>query len=124
MSNRSKRKGTDAEVVVRDYLRAGGFVHAERLPSEGAKDRGDIAGIDPRVVIEIKNCEHLDLGGWMREVAKETANAEADIGVVWHKRRGKATADEWYVTMTGETFLQLLYAFTGLELDDVRAVAS
>lgn len=115
MSNPSKEKGTAAEVAVRDFLRGGGFVHAERLPSEGKNDRGDIVGVDPRLVIEVKDCKAMDLGGWIREAATEKENAHADVGVVWHKRRGKSTADQWFVTMTGEDFLTFLHAYTGLD---------
>lgn len=114
MSNPSKQKGTAAEVAVRDYLRANGYLHAERLPTEGAKDRGDLTGIDPRLVIEIKACKAMDLGGWINEVDREVVNAEADLGVVWHKRRGKTNPSQWFVTMNGADFVQLLNAYTGM----------
>lgn len=120
MSNPSKRKGTSAEVEVRDYLRANGYLHCERLALGGSKDRGDITGVDPRVVIEVKNCTALDLGGWMREVDAEVINASADVGVVWHKRRGKGNPAEWFVTMTGADFVRLLNEYTGIR----AAVAS
>lgn len=119
MSNPSKQKGTAAESAVRDYLRASGWVNAERLPLSGSKDRGDITGIDPGVVIEVKACKAMDLGGWMREVEVEIANAGADLGVVWHKRRGTTNPDQWFVTMTGGDFVQLLRHFCGRPFEGV-----
>ena len=113
MANPSKAKGTSAEVAVRDYLRASGWTNAERLPTEGAKDRGDITGIDPALVIEVKACKAMDLGGWMREVDAEVINARADLGVIWHKRRGTTNPADWFVTMTGDDFVQLLRHYTG-----------
>lgn len=111
--NRSKAKGTAAEVAVRDYLRANGWLHCERLAQGGNLDRGDLTGIDPGVVIEVKSCKTMDLAGWMREVDAETINAEADVGVVWHKKRGTTNPAEWYVSMTGADFVQLLRHFVG-----------
>lgn len=113
MVNRSKAKGTSAEVAIRDYLRASGWPYAERLPTEGAKDRGDITGIDPGVVIESKSCNAMDLGGWMRELDAEVVNAKADIGVIWHKKRGTTNPGDWYVTMSGDDFVQLLRVWCG-----------
>lgn len=114
MANPSKVKGTAAEVAVRDYLRANGYLHAERLALGGNLDRGDLTGIDPRVVIEVKACKALDLAGWVNETDVEVVNAQADIGVVWHKRRGKTNPSQWFVTMNGADFVQLLNAYTGI----------
>jgi hypothetical protein len=112
VANPSKRKGTDAEVAVRDYLRANGWLHCERLALGGSLDRGDLTGIDPRLVVEVKACKAMDLGGWINEVDVEVVNAKADLGVVWHKRRGKANPSQWFVTMNGADFVQLLHAYT------------
>ena len=109
MANPSKAKGTAAEVAVRDTLRDAGYTAAERLPTEGARDRGDIAGVP--VVIEVKACREMDLAGWLREADREASNARLDIGVVWHKRRGTTDPLQWYVTMTGADFLKFLEAY-------------
>jgi hypothetical protein len=110
--SKSKAKGTSAEVAIRDYLRENGYPYCERLPTEGARDRGDLTGIDPSVVVEIKNCKTMDLAGWLKEVEVEKANAKARIGAIWHKRRGKGSPADWYVTMSGEDFLRLLKTWT------------
>jgi hypothetical protein len=107
MANPQKAKGSSAERAVVDYLRAHGFPHAERRLAGSSKDRGDIAGV-PAVVIEVKNCERTDLAGWLAEAALEQANDRADYGVVWHKRRGRTDAGQWYATLPAAQLVQLL----------------
>lgn len=97
---------------MRDFLREHGYLMAERLSLSGAKDRGDITGIDPKLVIEVKACKSIDLAGWLAETAAEKRNANADIGIVWHKKRGTTNPGDWYVTMTGDDLVQLLLAWT------------
>lgn len=104
---RSKQKGTSAETAVVRYLQANGFPHVERRALAGVNDKGDIAGV-PGVVIEVKNCSRMDLSGWVREAETERDNAHAAVGVVWHKRRGKADPAHWFVTLTGSQFVELL----------------
>lgn len=111
MSRPAKRRGTGAETAVVAYLRDHGFPHAERRALNGNHDRGDIGGI-PAACIEVKNCARVELAEWLGEVTDETANAGAAWGVVWHKRRGKGSPADWYVTMTGHTFTSLLHAAT------------
>lgn len=106
----AKRKGTAAESAVVQYLQAMGFTQAERRTLNGAKDRGDIAGL-PGVVIEVKNCARQELAGWVAEAEVERNNDNASLGVVWHKRRGKGQAADWFVTMSGEQFVFLLREF-------------
>lgn len=103
----SKRKGTGWETAVVTYLKENGVPHAERRTLNGAKDRGDIAGI-PGVVIECKNEKTVTLATYMDETEKERRNDNASIGAAWVKRRGKASPAHGYVVMTGERFLRLL----------------
>lgn len=107
--SKSKRKGTAAESEVVAALIRAGFVHAERRALAGALDKGDVLGI-PGWVFEVK--AHDSYGGklpeWLGELDAEIANAKAAHGVVWHKRRGKGRAEDWFVTMTGAQFLKLL----------------
>jgi hypothetical protein len=75
----------------------------------GAADLGDVTGI-PGVVIEIKNKQRMELAAWIDEAAAEADNAGGDpVWAVWHKRRGFANPQDWYVTMTGEQFARLLW---------------
>lgn len=98
--NRSKQKGTRAEVRVRDYLRENGFPHCERLPTEGSKDRGDLAV--PGICIEVKNERTITLASYMDEVATEKANAGTALGVAIILRRGKAVDRAYVVQELGQ----------------------
>lgn len=104
--NKSKQKGSRFETAIADYLRQA-FPHVERRSQEGIHDRGDIAGI-PGVVIESKNCQAMQLAEWIDEAEREAKNDGGSLGVVWHKRRGKGSPGDCYVTMTGRTFVDLL----------------
>ncbi len=103
----AKRKGTRAETAVVEFLRSVGWPHAERRAPSGARDRGDVAGV-PGVVVEVKDCARVELAAWLDEAGREGANDGARLAVVWHKRRGRASPGDWFVTMTGATFAALL----------------
>ena len=107
--SKSRRKGTAWESAIVDYLRANGVPHAERRALNGAKDRGDIAGL-PGVVIEAKSAARVELAAWLDEAEAERANDKADIGVVWFKRRGRACPGAGFVLMSGDTLVRLLAA--------------
>ena len=109
MSNPSKRKGTEAERKVVEYLQAQGFTGAERRALAGANDKGDIAGI-PDWVIEVKNHATLDLAGWLNELMRERDNAGAYYGAVVAKRRGHGDPAEWYAVMPFSTLVTLIWA--------------
>lgn len=110
MTNRNKAKGSAAEASVVQYLQAMGFAQAERRLAGSATDRGDIAGL-PGVVIEVKNCARQELAAWVGEAEVERDNDNANLGVVWHKLRGKGHPADWFVTMSGEQFVFLLREF-------------
>lgn len=103
----ARGKGTHAETQIVNYLIDNGWPHAERRALNGAKDRGDVAGI-PGVVIEVKNAARLCLAEWVDEALEEGHNANASISAVWFKRRGKGSPGQWFVAMTGEQFVKLL----------------
>jgi hypothetical protein len=114
--NASKAKGTAAETAVVRFLRANGYPHAERRALAGAQDRGDVAGI-PGLMIEVKNEARLRLAEWLDEALTEAGRKPHQVegfgvGVVWHKRRGKSSPGDWYVTMDGWVFLELLERWT------------
>lgn len=112
MVNKSKIKGTAAESAVRDFLREHGYPYCERLSLSGSKDRGDLTGIDPRVVVEVKAAKELDLGPWMRETEQERLNAGAEIGLLVVKRRLFASPKDWFWISDGETMATLLNGYT------------
>jgi hypothetical protein len=107
MTSRNKAKGSAWERAIVEHLRAAGWPFAERRIAGAAKDRGDIAGV-VGVVIEAKNTTRTTLAEWIDEAELERANDNAWLGVVWHKKRGKASAADGYVTMTGAQFTSLL----------------
>ena len=112
--SRSRDKGTVAETAIVDYLRGNGHPYAERRALHGIDDLGDITGI-PGVVIEAKACVKIELSEWAKEADREAQAADRrwpahapHLRVVWHKRKGKSSPADWFVTMTGDQFLQLL----------------
>lgn len=107
MTNRNKTKGSAWERTIVEHLRAAGWPYAERRIAGAAKDRGDIAGV-VGVVIEAKNTTRMKLSEWVAEAETERVNDNAWLGIVWHKRTGKSSAADGYVTMTGAQFTALL----------------
>jgi len=102
----SNPKGTRFETALVRYL-ASWWPHVERRARNGAKDRGDIAGLIG-VVVEAKAARAMDLAGWVDEAEVERVNDGASVAVVWHHRRGKGSPGDGYVTMTGRQFVALL----------------
>ena len=101
----SRRKGSRAEVAVVHALRRAGWdADTSRNVLEGRRTGDDIVWDGP-ASIEVKDVTKLDLSGWLRQAQ---ANAGDRVGVVWHKKRGTAQAEGWYVTMSGEDFLRLI----------------
>ena len=101
----SRRKGSRAEVAVVHALRRAGWeADTSRNVLEGRRTGDDIVWDGP-ASIEVKDVTKLDLSGWLRQAQDNAAGRPA---VVWHKRRGVADAEGWYVTMTGQDFLRLI----------------
>jgi hypothetical protein len=111
---RSKALGTQWETAIVRCLNEHGWPRVERRTLAGANDKGDIAGLP--VVVEAKNAARLDLAGWVREANIEARNAGVRVGVVWAKRRGKASPLDGYVVMDGRTFMRVLDELRGATL--------
>ena len=105
--NPSKAKGTAWESSVVSYLNDNGFPYAERRALQGNLDKGDISGV-PGVVIECKAEKAITLSSYMDEVAVETKNAGATLGVAVVKRRNHSVGRS-YVVMELETFVRLIH---------------
>ncbi len=105
--NACKRKGSGWEAQIVAFLQASGWPHAERRVLHGARDLGDVTGI-LGVVIEGKNTARIELSEWIKEAQAETANAGAEVGVVWAKRRARSSASDGFVIMDGATLVHLL----------------
>lgn len=104
MGSTERRRGAKAERDVAAYLRANGWRAITTRAASGFQ-RGDDIETDAPVSIEVKDHARLDLAGWVEQAR---ANANGHPAVVWHKRRGKASPGEWYVTMLGSDLIELL----------------
>ena len=106
--NKSGRSGTIGETAVVRALRPF-FAMAERRAKQGVRDRGDIGGVCPRVVIEVKHCpKDFRISPWLNEADREGLNDDAELAVVWFKIRGTTDALRWPVMMRGDVFVKLL----------------
>lgn len=103
----AKAKGSAWERGIVDYLKSFGFAYVERRIAGSLKDRGDIAGL-PGVVIEAKSCARIELSTFVDEAVLEGQNDGAWLAVTWIKRRGKGSAGDGYVVMTGRQFVEIL----------------
>ena len=99
------RKGYDAEHRIEVLLQKRYPRLAENIlrPRAGAaKDKGDIHGLP--VVISVKNYSDPHLGPWVDQMKTMCEHANKGVGVVWWKRRGKGSPEEWYVTTDDMSF--------------------
>lgn len=110
----AKARGTAAERAVVEYLRSRGWPYAERRALNGARDRGDVAGV-PSTVIEVKNEARVTLADYADETRVEQRNDGARYGAAWFKRRGTTNPGRWYVLLDGENFTTLLADALGIE---------
>jgi len=105
--SKSRDAGTRWETQVVKYLQEQGWPHAERRALNGNKDKGDISGVIG-TVIECKAAGRIALAEWVKEMETEQKNANAEIAALWLKRRGKTSAGDGYVVLTGSMFTKLL----------------
>ena len=111
--SRSAEKGAKFETMVVRYLQRVLGPAIERRVKHGTKDQGDVSGVyidGMPVVLELKNRRKMELAEWIGEAETERGNADAEYGVVVHKRRGcgEAHVGDNYVTMTLETFAAIV----------------
>lgn len=108
----AKAAGTRFERLIADYLRDSlNDDRIDRRARSGTKDRGDITGLyhhGQRIVIECKNTARTNLAGWAAETEVERLNDDAGVGVIAHKRQGRAAARDQWVTMTLVDFAALI----------------
>jgi Holliday junction resolvase len=109
VTTKSKAKGSQFERDVVAYLKSKGWRVSRAYGAGAQRDVGDVYGLW-RTVVECKNEKRIDLGGYMKELQVEMANAEAELGAVIVKRRNKPTADA-YVVMPMHLWVQALERF-------------
>ncbi|MEV0726028.1 hypothetical protein AB0I37_25020 [Micromonospora purpureochromogenes] len=114
MKRRPRDIGTAAESATVKYLAANGFPHAERRSLRGALDAGDITGT-PAVCWEVKGgdaartASDLTISRWMAELAAETVNAKADVGLLVVQRAGvgPGNAGRWWAYMPAAQLVEV-----------------
>lgn len=96
----SRQKGARGERELATTLKAYGYDTRRGQQYSGANGDADVVGL-PRVHIEVKRVERLNLGAAM-EQSKRDARAQ-EIPTVFHRRNGKP----WLVTLPLEHFMML-----------------
>ena len=110
MTSPQKRKGSEAERAVVEYLARLG-IEAQRIPAGATADRGDLfVPIIEWPSIDVKNYSSYagQLSHWIDRANEQAANGGRRFGVVWFKRTRKTNPGDWYVAMTGEAFTTLM----------------
>lgn len=121
--SRSVDIGTKAATAVCRAAQTNGFPHAERRDEEGEHDRGDVAGM-LGLCVQVKGGQAAKTASpgqilkWMREVDKQTANANADLGFLVRQRRGQGlpNAHLWPAHLWSADYRRLIDA-PSLDLD-------
>ena len=105
-------KGYRAEAMIVDLLTPFGTdVRRPRTTSRRETDTGDVHGLP--LVVSVKNHAALALALWVDEVAGMVKRSPYETGVVFHKRRGRGSGADFYVTTSARLFLPLLRAYVG-----------
>lgn len=109
----AKKSGAKFERDMADYLQeALDDDRIDRRVKNGAKDRGDIAGVrhmGERVVIECKDYGgRLEPAAWVNEAHIEAGNDDALVGIVFAKRRGTTDPAKQWALMEAADVVALL----------------
>lgn len=112
MSNPNKRRGTNWEVDVENYLHGAGFPDALRQVQRGIHDVGDVHVW--RLALQCKDDKAHDLSGWVTAAERQARNAGLPFGVVVVKHRRRGTGDG-YVVMRLEQLTRLMQYIIDME---------
>lgn len=108
----AKAAGARFERAIADHLRDQlDDDRIDRRTRNGAKDRGDIAGLrihGQRLVAECKDTSRWAPAQWLREAEFERGNDDALAGLVIAKRRGIANPGQAVVLMTVNNLIALI----------------
>lgn len=114
----SRDRGARAEVEACAGLRRLGHdAHTSRSGRGGTQGGADIVCPTLPVEIEIKDQSRDALPGWLDQAR---AQADGRPGVCLHKRRGRARAEEWFVTMQLSDFVALVDDLRTRPIDDAE----
>jgi hypothetical protein len=107
--------GYSAEHAVEMWLRRGTGAYCFRPRAGSIHDVGDLLGLP--FLVSVKNHAELRLGEWTSDLERMVLNAKAgdwpmtEAGIVVHKRRGRGSVDDWYVTTSGRLAMPLLKCY-------------
>jgi hypothetical protein len=101
----ARRKGNRAELDVVAALRRHGWQAITSRAARAGTQAGADLITDFPLVVEVKDQARMELAGWVDQAVAEAGGSPA---CVVHKRRGKAEAEDWYVTMTFGDMLRWL----------------
>lgn len=110
----AKAAGARFESSVAAYLAEHVDDRIERRTSNGAKDRGDIAGLrhmGQRVAVECKDTSRWTPAEWLREAEIERGNDDAVAGLVVAKKRGTTDPGDAVVLMSLRDLTSLLLGY-------------
>lgn len=106
--SKAKALGTAVETAAVRWFQDNGFKQAERIVLHGAADRGDLRlQILPTIIAECKRAQRgVQLTPWMRELAVEITNANAELGLLVAKQRGAGDrrVNRWVTAMWWKHF--------------------
>lgn len=103
----SKRKGSDGERELAQFLREHGYSGRRGQQYSGANGDADVEGL-PGIHIECKRVEKLNIDEAMEQSIRDTFADSLKQGItiiptVFHRRNRK----QWKVTMLAEDFLKI-----------------
>jgi hypothetical protein len=108
----AKAAGSRMERETADCLKEHVSRFIDRKVKTGSKDQGDIANLETTghspIAVECKDVATLSLGTWVNEAETERVHAGALAGIVVHKRKGKGSPLDQYVTMTMRDLIAIL----------------
>jgi hypothetical protein len=103
--NSSRQRGRRFQTLIRQWLEDEGCNVVE-LGGAGLESTDLLVLGSPNLSCEIKNVSRLDLSGWLDQACEQAPKGA--LPVVIHKRRGRASAGESYVTLRLEDLRRLL----------------
>lgn len=105
MGATERRRGNRAETEVAAALKRLGWQAITSRSARGGTQAGGDLITDFPAVVEVKDHARLDLAGFWAQAVEQAGD---DPAVVVHKRRGRASAEDWWVTMDLRTLDRLI----------------
>jgi hypothetical protein len=101
----SRARGNRAEVEVVAALKRLGVDAVTSRNARGGGQQGEDIVCDLPVSLEVKDQSRDCLPSWLDQARQQ---ADGRYGAVIHKRRGRARAEGWFVTLQLDDFVRLV----------------